>query len=55
MDVFSCKGLFMSVWDINDRAIKAVEADITTFCENMGLKYQIDSRKADAFVEYESV
>lgn len=54
-DDFSCKSLFISIWDIDDSAVKAAEADITAFCENIGLKYQIDSRKADAFVEYESV
>lgn len=54
-DVFSHKSLFISIWDIDDSAVKAAEADVVAFCENMGLKYQIDSRKADAFVEYESV
>nr|WP_325216991.1 N-6 DNA methylase [uncultured Oscillibacter sp.] len=54
-DGFSHRSLFISIWDIDDSAVKAAEADIAAFCENMRLKYQIDSRKADAFVEYESV
>lgn len=54
-DGFSHRSLFISIWDIDDSAVKVAEADIVAFCENMGLKYQIDSRKADAFVEYEIV
>lgn len=54
-DEFLSKGLFISIWDIDDKAVQAAKQALVSFCESNGLKCQIDSRKADAFVEYESV
>lgn len=44
--------LFISIWDIDANAVDTAKSDIAQFCEAIGLKYEIDARQADAFVEY---
>lgn len=47
--------LFISIWDIDANAVDTAKSDIAQFCESIGLKYEIDARQADAFVEYYAV
>ena len=52
--MISHKKVFISIWDIDDNAVKAAESKITDFCNISQLEFQIDARKADAFIEYEN-
>ena len=47
--------LFISIWDIDANAVDKAKSDIAQFCESAGLKYELDARQADAFVEYYAV
>ena len=51
----SSNRLFISIWDIDANAVETAKGDITQFCESAGLKYELDARQADAFVEYYAV
>lgn len=51
----SSNRLFISIWDIDANAVNTAKSDITQFCKSAGLKYELDARQADAFVEYYSV
>ena len=51
----SSKHLFISIWDIDTNAVDKAKSDIAQFCESAGLKYELDARQADAFVEYYAV
>ena len=51
-DKLSSNHLFISVWDIDANAVDKAKSDIAQFCESAGLKYELDARQADAFVEY---
>lgn len=51
----SSKHLFISIWDIDTNAVDKAKSNITQFCESVGLKYELDARQADAFVEYYAV
>lgn len=50
----SSNRLFISVWDIDGNAVNTAKSEIVQFCETVGLKYEIDARRADAFVEYDA-
>lgn len=45
--------IFISIWDIDGNAVKIAKNKIAQFCETVGLKYEIDARRVDAFVEYD--
>ena len=46
------KRLLISIWDIDINAVNTAKCEIAQFCESAGLKYELDARQADAFVEY---
>ena len=47
--------LFISIWDVDAHAVNTAKSNIVQFCESVGLKYELDARQADAFVEYYTV
>lgn len=49
------KRLLISIWDIDINAVNTAKCEIAQFCESAGLKYELDARQADAFVEYYAV
>lgn len=49
------KRLRISIWDIDINAVNTAKCEIAQFCESAGLKYELDARQADAFVEYYAV
>lgn len=51
----SSNRLFISVWDIDENAVNMAKSKITQFCKTAELKYEIDARQTDAFVEYDAV
>lgn len=51
----SSNRLFISIWDVDALAVNTAKSNIVQFCESVGLKYELDARQADAFVEYYTV
>lgn len=51
----SSNRLFISAWDIDGNAVNTAKSEIAQFCKTVGLKFEIDARQADAFVEYNAV
>lgn len=51
----SSNRLFISIWDIDVNAVETAKNDIAQFCDSAGLKYELDARQVDAFVEYYAV
>ena len=51
----SSKRLYISIWDIDANAVNIAKSEIEQFCEFAGLKYELDARRVDAFVGYDSV
>lgn len=47
--------LLVSLWDIDQSAVIEAKNSITTFCKKHNLDFVLDSRKADAFVEYSQI
>lgn len=43
--------LFISIWDIDAKAVNTAKSEIAQFCKSAKLKYNLDARQADAFVE----
>lgn len=48
----STKQLFISAWDIDESAVMSAKEAIDEFCGEVGVRYTIDARAMDAFVEY---
>ena len=53
--MLSCKKIFISIWDIDDVAVKEAKHAIEGFCISNKMQYEIDFCKTDAFVECENI
>ncbi len=51
----SSNRLFISAWDIDGSSVNTAKSEIAQFCKTAGLKFEIDARQVDSFVEYNAV
>ena len=50
--VLANNDIFVSVWDIDNKAVRIAEKEIRLFCKKNNILCKIDARVVDAFVEY---
>lgn len=53
--VLANNDIFVSVWDIDNKAVRIAEKEIRLFCKKNNILCKIDARVVDAFVEYKEV